>query len=248
MAALRRFLAIALTPVAITVLFSEPGRAQEYDAPGTPVEERAEPSLESGHDQGEHLDSHPIKNVASLHYNKDDHGGTWEAGEHKMPPPFAGQIFNFLCFAWLLGRFAWPSIRRATRERHDEITRALSEGTRLREEARRRLEEYSARLAGLQGEIDKLVGGIRGEAESEKARIIAEAEARAERMQRDAEQQIQAEMQQVRASLEREAVEAAVHIAERILGEETTDADQKALADRFLHGLQDAAKGRRTTV
>ena len=245
MSSLRRFLAVLLTPLAITVLFSEPGRAQTHD---TPVEDRAERTLEGGHDPAHELITNPIQNVASLHYNKDDHGGTWEPGEHKMPPPFLGQLFNFIAFAWLLGRFAWPSIRRATRERHEEIARALAEGSRLRDEARARLEEYSTKLAGLQSEIDKLVNGIRAEAEAEKARIISEAQHRAERMRLDAEQQIQAEMQQVRSTLEREAVVAAISIAERLLTEKTTDTDQKALADRFLHGLQDAAKGRRSTV
>ena len=246
---LRRLVATALTPLAFVVLFAEPGRADSPPAHGTPVEERAVPSLESGHapEHGDFL-TNPIQNVASLHYNKDDHGGTWEPGEHKMPPPFLAQLFNFGAFAWLLSRFAWPSIRKATRDRHDEIARALAEGTRLRDEARARLDEYSGRLSGLQGEIDRLVAGIRGEAEAEKTRIITEAQARAERMRRDAEQQIQAEMQQVRLTLEREAVVAAVAIAEKLLREKTTDADQKALADRFLQGLQGGAAGRRTTV
>jgi len=44
----------------------------------------------------------------------------------------------------------------------------------------------------------------------------------------------------VRLTLEREAVEAAVSIAERILTEKTTEADQRLLADRFVKGLADA--------
>jgi F0F1-type ATP synthase membrane subunit b/b' len=63
-------------------------------------------------------------------------------------------------------------------------------------------------------------------------------------MQMDAEQQIEAELRGVRATLEREAVEAAVSVAERVLREKTTEADQKHLADRFLKGLQESAKKR----
>lgn len=240
---LRRFLATLATPVALTVLFSQPSGAQTdepVDAAGTHAEEH---EMATEH----HVDANPIKNVAQIHYGKNEHGGKWEAGEHKMPPPFSAQVFNFLAFAWLIGRFGYPSIKRATRERHDEISRALVESARLRDEAKARLVEYERKLAGLQGEIDGLVSGIRTEAESEAKRIISEAQARAERMQKDAEQQIQAEMGRVRATLEREAVEAAVGVAERLLREKTTEADQKLLADRFMKGLQDASK-RRTAL
>jgi F0F1-type ATP synthase membrane subunit b/b' len=150
-------------------------------------------------------------------------------------------VFNFLAFAWLLGRLAGPSIKKAVRERHDEISQALVESARLRDEARARLAEYDRKLAGLQQEIDSLVAGIRSEAAGVAKRIVAEAEARAKRMQRDAEQQIEAEMGRVRAGLEREAVEAAVSVAEHLLREKTTAADQRGLADRFLKGLQDSA-------
>jgi F-type H+-transporting ATPase subunit b len=208
--------------------------------------DQAHETLEHGHEQSEEHITNPIENVFGLHYGKDNHGGTYEKGEHPMPPPFGLSLLNFLAFYWLIFRFAGPGIKKATRERHQEIAKALAEGTRLRDEARAKLAEYDQKLAGLQGEIDTLVGAIRSEAEAEKTRIIGEAEARAARMQKDAEQQIQAEIQRVRTTLEREAVEAAVAIAEKLLREKTNDADQRVLADRFLKGLQDAAGKRRS--
>ena len=155
------------------------------------------------------------------------------------------QVLNFLVFAFILYRAGGPSVARAVRERHDAIEKALSEGARLRDQARAKLEEYDRKLAGLQGEIDALVRSIRAEAEAEQRRIIAEAEARAARMQREAEQQIQADMQRVRMTLEREAVVAAVAIAERLLAEKTTEGDQRVLADKFVKGLADTAGKRR---
>jgi F-type H+-transporting ATPase subunit b len=234
----RRFLATCATPIALTVLLAQPaGRAQPDPGP--------HPSLAHGHEYHELVvDPNPLKNFASLHYGKDDHGGTYEPGEHAMPPPFAGVVFNFLAFVWLLGRFAYPSVKRVVRERHDEIAASLAEGARLREAARARLADYDQKIAALDSEIAALVGGIRREAEAEKTRIIADADARAQRMQRDAEQQIAADMVRVRATLEREAVEAAIAIAERLLVEKTTDADQRVLADRFLKGLQESARRR----
>lgn len=234
---LRRFLVIAATPIALTILFAQPiSMAQHAEKPGG-LDEGSHPTLEHGHEQHEFI-TNPIENVFQLHYGK-------KIGDHDMPPPFGLAVLNYLAFFWLILRFAGPGIKKATRERHDAIAKALAEGTRLRDEARAKLAEYEKKLAGLQGEIDSLVGGIRAEAEAEKTRIIAEAEARAVRMQKDAEQQIQAEIQRVRTTLEREAVEAAVGIAEKLLREKTNDADQRVLADRFLKGLQDAAAKRR---
>ena len=124
------------------------------------------------------------------------------------------------------------------RERHETIARDLAEASRLREEAQRRFDEYTGRLAGLQGEIERLVREIRSEAEDDKRRILAEAEARAARLKRDAEQQIQAEMQRVKLLLERETVLQAVTVAEQLIRERAGRGEQQALADRFVKDLE----------
>lgn len=235
-------LSLAVTPLCVAVLLCEPKSLAQVD-------EGPHPSLETGHEPeeaGEHLVENPIQNPSSFDYRgKNAEGGEWHEGEHRMPPPFSMQVLNFVVFAVLMYRMAGPSIIKKTRERHDAIAKALAEGTRLRDEAKARLDEYERKLAALQGEIETMVAGIRAEAEAEQKRIVAEAERRAERMRRDAEQQIQAEIQRVRIVLEREAVEAAVSTAERILRDKTTEADQRLLADRFVKGLSDATARRR---
>src|SRR5262249_5841781 len=151
---------------------------------------------------------------------------------------YAMALLNFAVFLFILGKYAGPGLKKAVRERHERIKHDLEEGARLRAEAQRKLDEYSSRLASLQSEISAIVATIRTEAEAEKKRIVDEAEARAERMRRDAELQIQAEIQRVRLTLEREAVVAAVALAEKLLIEKTTETDQKALSDRFLKALR----------
>jgi F-type H+-transporting ATPase subunit b len=237
----KQVLSVAITPLCLAVLLMEPSGLAQHEGGARDHETAAEPA-----ERAEHHVANPIQNVTSFAYRgKNTEGGVWKEGEHKMPPPFSMQLLNFAVFAVLMYKAAWPSIARMTRDRHDAIAKALAEGTRLRDEAKARLDEYDRKLGALQGEIDELVRTIRAEAEGEKNRIIAEASARVERMKRDAEQQIQAEMQRVRDTLEREAVLAAVSIAERILTEKTTDADQRLLADRFVQGLTDATSRRR---
>ncbi|HKA89647.1 MAG TPA: ATP synthase F0 subunit B [Haliangiales bacterium] len=198
---------IATTPLAVTVLAAETEHAAE----------------EHG---GEHVLDNPIQNVLDFGYKSKG-----------LPAPFSMQLLNFAAFLFIIGKYAGPSMKKAVRERHDRIKRDLEESARLRAEAQRKVDEYGAKLASLQAEIDKLVSTIRAEAEAEKRRILGDAQARADRMKRDAEMQVQAEIQRVRLMLEREAVVAAVALAEKLLVEKTTDVDQKALADRFLKAL-----------
>ena len=88
-----------------------------------------------------------------------------------------------------------------TRERHEQIAKDLAEGARLRDEAKRKLDDYNARLSNMDREIDELVRSIRSEAEAERKRIVDEAEARAVRMQKDVESQIQAETAEIRPTV-----------------------------------------------
>lgn len=233
----KKLLWIATTPLALTILLAAPAAGESEQ----PVGEGHAPAVAE-----HHVVTNPIQNFARLHYGKDAHGGTWEAGEEKMPPPFLGALFNFAIFLFLLGKFAWPSIGRFVRDRHDQIAKQLDESARLRAEAQKKLEEYSAKLASVQGEIDRMVAQFRAEAEADRKRILAEAEVTAARLVRDAEMQVQAEIQRVRAALERETVLAAVAMAEKMFREKATDADQKALAERFVRDLEaSAATGRK---
>lgn len=240
---------MATTPLALTLLGASPARGSaettmeaRADQAGHEVEGHAPESHGAGHGEagsGEHhLLENPIQNLTDFGYAKKDvHGGSLEPGEEKLPPPFAAALLNFGVLAFIIGKFAAPSIARMTRERHDTIAKQLAESTQLRDEARAKLAEYQRKVDGLQGEIDKLVAGIRADAEAEKARIIAEADARATRIEKDAELQVQAEILRITATLERETVQQAVAIAEQLLRDRIEDGDRQKLADRFATEL-----------
>lgn len=253
----RTLLWIATTPIALTFLLATPagGSTQGHGAPAEAVGEHGEHAAAeaTGHGEGHGaVVANPIENFADITYSgKDTHGGVYEPekGDHPMPPPFLAALVNFGVFAFLLGKYGGPSIARYVRDRHETIARQLDEATRLRDEAKARLDEYTAKIAGLQGEIDKLVASIRKEADDEKQRILADAEARAVRLRKDAEMQIDAEIHRARTTLEREVVLAAVAAAEKILREKTSDTDHRALADRFVAALDVSTKpGAATSV
>lgn len=207
---------IAVTPLAILVLSSRAVASSE------------EATAEAGH-HDDHHGGAVIQNWADPGYRAKG-----------LPAPFAAAWINFAAFAAILLKLIGPGLVRMARERHEVLARAIAEGQRLRDEAQAKLDEYSRRLAQLDDELAALVSGIRKDAEAEKVRIISEAETRAARIQKDAEQQIDAEIAKVKGILEREAVAAAVAVAEQILREKTTDADHKKMADRFVASISQA--------
>jgi F-type H+-transporting ATPase subunit b len=257
-AGVRRALWIATTPLALTFLLSAPARAQHgSDTAEVAADEVAGAVHESGETHGavespeeeeyESLEDHPpphnpVQNFAGLHYGKDSHGGVYEPekGDHKMPAPFLGALFNFAVVAFLVGKYGGPAIRKMVTDRHDEVAKQLEESTRLREEAKAKLDEYSRKVSQLDSEIAKLVEGIRNEAEHDKQRIIAEATERAARMKKEAEQTIAAEISRVKLQLEREVTLASIAAAEKLLAEKTTEADHRKLNEQFIGALAGA--------
>ncbi|MFH0900019.1 MAG: ATP synthase F0 subunit B [Pseudomonadota bacterium] len=226
------YLWIATTPLALTLLLAAPWAGATTGHDSTNANEAG------GEHGGGHVITNPIQNFARLHYSRDVNGGSLESGETPMPPPFSMALFNFAVLAFLLGKYAGPPLAGFVRNRHHSIARQLDEAASLREEAKRKLAEYQRRLSSLDGEIAQISASMRAEAEAERNRILAEAQAKIARMKRDAEQQIQADIQGVRAALEREVVTAAVAAAEKLLREKMTDADQRTLSDHFLAGLE----------
>jgi F-type H+-transporting ATPase subunit b len=242
---IRRALWVATTPIALTFLLAQPARAQ-HGSDNPPAEEIAaghESAEGEGHGEEHHAPANPIENFANLNYrDKDTEGGKYEPekGDHKMPAPFVGALFNFAILAFLVGKYGAPAIRKMVADRHEEVAKQLEESSRLREEAKAKLDEYSRKVAQLDVDIAKLVEGIRSEAEHDKQRILAEATQRAERMKKEAEQTIAAEIGRVRLQLEREATLTAIAVAEKLLAEKSTDADHRKLNEQFIGALANA--------
>lgn len=171
----------------------------------------------------------------------DVQGHELQPGEQHMPPPLGMALINFTIFAFILVWKAGPPIKTYLSARHTEIKAALEEGQRLRDEANEKLSEYSKKIAGVEKEVDVLINDIRVSAEEEKKRIIADAERQAETMKKNAESQVAAEVARARTALEREVLHKAVEIAEQLLREKATAADQQKLVDTFMSDLSQGA-------
>ena len=165
--------------------------------------------------------------------------GAHAAAEGSSPSPFD---VNFGLFFWtlvvfgillfVLNRFAWPGILKATVERENKIKAQLAEAERQNSEAKAALAEAQKLQADARNSAQHLLAEAKGAAEKERAaaieRIKQEQDALLERTRRD----IAAERDKAIAELRREAVDLALGAAAKVIGQRLdSEADKKLVMD-----------------
>lgn len=235
-------------------LVSDPAVAAAQHAEAPHHGEVAEPHGEGGGEgheapHAEHADPSKsfnwYENLApfgsSSYKSHDQHGGTLEPGEEPMSVPFILVLVNFAIVLFIIGWKVGPMAGQMAAKRSDEIKTALDEAARLRTQAKEKLAEYDRKLRAAETEIEQLIKDMRADAEADKARIIAAAEAQAAALKKDAEERIAAEIDRARHLLQREVTSAANTVAERLLRDKTTAADQAKQVDAFLRDVTPGA-------
>lgn len=234
-------------PLFSFLLLATPALAQEgAPAPGAP--ERANEPLQQvipdqfADDGTYHEDT----------WGEDWGGEEWEAAEaeweshhgeaheeaHFSWQELLAQVMNFILWLAIVIYLAKKPLTQFLAGRRMSVEEGLVEAKNLKEAAETKYADYSERLERLDEELEKLRTEMVQAGEAERDRIIAEAESRATRMRADAKFVIEQQMKQLRADLTREAIEAAMTAAERVLTEQVKEADQTRLAQEYLEGLE----------
>lgn len=217
--------------------------AQDEVVPEDPVEhadiEGGGHGEHEGHTAGGHHGAAPPLpvNWYQWHAGKDVLGGELAKEEDAMPPGLLFALLNFAIFLGLIIKLARPKLLAFLRTRHETVKGQLEEAARLRAEAREKLDEYNRRIAGVDGEVNKLLAEIRADAEAEREMILAQARSQAEALKAEAQRRIESEVARARLALEREVASAAVAAAEKILRERTTGDDQARMFGNFVDAL-----------
>lgn len=148
---------------------------------------------------------------------------------------FLYRLFNF---ALLAGLLIWAvkkaKIGELLTARRVEVAKTLREAEEIREEAERKLAEYSEKLEKASREIDEIYAAIKQEGEAEKSRIILEAQEAAERIRSHAQHAAHQEIQQATARLQAETARLAVQLATASLKQSVTRDDQDRFVDEYL--------------
>ncbi len=138
----------------------------------------------------------------------------------------------FLVLLWVLWKFAWPGILKATLEREQKIKSQLAEAEKLNADAKAALAEGARLQAEARASAQALLAEAKAAVEKERAtavdKIKLEQDALIERARRD----IAAEKETAIADLRREAVDLALGAAAKVIGQRLdSEADKKIVLD-----------------
>ncbi|MGI6639463.1 MAG: F0F1 ATP synthase subunit B [Desulfobulbus sp.] len=141
---------------------------------------------------------------------------------------------NFIALLIILVKFLGKPVMNALSGRQQRIANELAEINARREEAERSYTAFTAKLAGMEKEMERVVSQAAAQAEIEKDRILAEAERAAEDIKRQAQAAVQGEMEEAKRKLREEIAEEAAKMAEELIKKNLTAADQKTITEQYL--------------
>lgn len=167
--------------------------------------------------------------------------GAEAAGEHGGVTPekisdLVWRTVNFLVFAGILGYLLVKKfpIKDFFAKRSQEIAQSLSELEAKKAAAAQALKEAEARLAQVEAAREQIIRQFVEEGEKEKAKIIEKAEMVASRIKEMAALSIAQETKKAAQQLKQEIALQATELAEKLIKEKITPADQQRLVDEYL--------------
>ncbi len=169
------------------------------------------------------------------------------AQEHQDGAPASPFEVNFGLFFWtwvvfialffVLKKFAWPPILRATEERERRIALQLEESERLNAEAKASLEEHQKLLAGAKSEAQQLLSEAKLVAEQERDTLLAKTREEQEQLLERARREIQNERERAVTELRREAVDLSLAAASKLIRERLDDETNRKIVRDYIESL-----------
>ncbi len=144
------------------------------------------------------------------------------------------RIVNFIALVIILVKFGAKPIGAGLAARRKGIQDEIEELQRKRAEAEKSYNEFQAKLASVESEIDKIVDRAVAQAEIEKTKILEKAEQAAQDLKRSAEMAIQNELTVARRTLKNDIAEQAAVMAEKLIVSNLTADDQVKIIDNYL--------------
>ena len=240
---MRACITTVLRPALLAILIGvmPPALAQASEAPAATAHQEvtadahgAAPAAD-GHEAA--IEAH---GAADAHGAAEAHGATGHGGglAAMLSPEKLKDLFwrtvNFLALVVLLVKFGAKPIMSGLSGRQQQIREELETLTARRDEAEASYKEFSAKLAGMEREMEVIVEKAIAQAQVEKERILAEAEKAAEDIKRQAEAAVMAELEDAKRTLREEVAEQAAAMAEELIVKNLTPADQVAITEQYL--------------
>jgi F-type H+-transporting ATPase subunit b len=144
------------------------------------------------------------------------------------------QIVSFLLLLAVMRAFVWKKFLKILDDRKERV---YSEYNRL-EAAKSAVEdikaEYEAKVASMDAVAQAKIGEAVAEGERIAKEIMERSRLEAEKAGIDAREVIDAEIKKAREDLRKDIVDIAISVAEKVIAEKITDADDRKLVEEFV--------------
>ncbi len=144
------------------------------------------------------------------------------------------RTINFIALLIILVKFLGKPVVNSLSGRQERIAKELADISIRRDEAERSYAAFTAKLGSMEKEMERIVSQATAQAEIERDRILTEAERAAEDIKRQAQAAVQGEMEDAKRRLREEVAEEAAKMAEELIKQNLTAADQTAITEQYL--------------
>mgnify|MGYP001815656467 CR=1 FL=1 len=160
--------------------------------------------------------------------------------EMVMPklPQLLTTAIGFLCFVWILGKFAWGPILNLLDERRDKIDGDYAAAEKNLADAEQLRGEFELKLADIKTiEREKVQEAVK-RGEDIAGGIESKARESAENTRQKAEQDIDLAAHKAQIELRDDVVAMAIGAAEKVIGERLDDDLHRKLITEYIDGLK----------
>lgn len=160
------------------------------------------------------------------------------------PAEFVPALISFIIIFAILSKTAWPMVLRMMEEREDKIAADVADAADLRAAAAAEKDTVEAEIVKAKREAADIVAAARRKAEEERSQILAAAQKDAAETIARGKDVVESERKHAMEELSKSVVDLSVEIAGRIIGNDLTDAEHRALAEKYLQevGCSDASR------
>jgi F-type H+-transporting ATPase subunit b len=165
------------------------------------------------------------------------------AGAEHHVPTIGGVVLpaiNFVIYAAVLYYFALPAVRNLLRSRREEVGTAIAQASAKKQQAEALVNEYRAKIARVDQEVQSIQASRRADAEREQVKMLSEAEAMAAKVREDAHFLADREVSIARETLREELASQAEAMARELVQRNISAADQGRLAQEFIQHIGQA--------
>ena len=145
----------------------------------------------------------------------------------------------FIALFFVLKKYAWPSILRATEERERRIAKQLDDAERMNAEAKQAMEEHKKLMTNAKDEAHSLIAEAKSVGEKQREQMLAKTRAEQEQMLDRAKLEIDAERERALMQLRKEAVDLSLAAASKLIQERLESAADRKIVEEYLTSLED---------